>query len=116
MWLAYAYRDLLPLATYDGAPVDAAEGNILWAKIVLLTFAAVIFPLVSPRHPHIVSEGTTPSPEQTASILSLVTFSWLDPLIADAQKKRRLPVEDMPPLAHYNSIDHLVDISYAVRF
>ena len=51
-----------------------------------------------------------------SSILSLVTFSWLDPLIGEAQRKPRLPVEDMPPLADYNSIDHLVRISDAVRF
>ena len=98
--------------------MDVAQGNILWAKVVLLTFAAIVLPLVSPRHPQTlnVAGSATPSPEQTASILSLVTFSWLDPLIGEAQRKPRLPVEDMPPLADYNSIDHLVHISDAVRF
>ena len=114
MWLAYAYRDLLPLTTYDSAPVDAAEGNILWAKIILLTFAAVIFPLVSPRHPHIVSEGMSPSPEQTASIWSLMVHSYVDSVIWKAYTVPHLPLDQLDPLADYDTARHLVNRSYKV--
>ena len=115
VWSVYVYRDILPLATYGKGPMDAVEGNILWAKILLLTFAAIVLPLISPRHPTTMAgDQSTPSPEQTASIFSLVTYSWLDPLIHKAQQKTLLPVEEMPDLADYNSMNHLAKISYDV--
>lgn len=48
-WAVYVYRDIWPLATFTLAPVDAAEGGILWVKIALLTVAAVVVPLCMPR-------------------------------------------------------------------
>ena len=48
-WAVYAYRDLWPLATFTLQPLDASEGSLLWAKVGVLTFAAVVIPLVMPR-------------------------------------------------------------------
>ena len=45
----YAYRNLWPLVKYNGRPVDAAEGSVLWIKIGLLAFTAVFIPLFVPR-------------------------------------------------------------------
>ena len=45
----YAYRDLWPLATFNLQPADLADGPVLWAKIALLTFTAVVIPLFIPR-------------------------------------------------------------------
>jgi hypothetical protein len=45
----YAYRDLWPLAKYDGQLADAAEGYVLWIKIALLAFTALFVPLFVPR-------------------------------------------------------------------
>ena len=45
----YAYRDLWPLAKYDGEPADAAEGSVLWIKMALLAFTIVFIPLFVPR-------------------------------------------------------------------
>ena len=45
----YAYRDLWPLAKYNGRPADVAEGPVLWIKIALLAFTAVFIPLFVPR-------------------------------------------------------------------
>ena len=45
----YAYRDLWPLAKYNGRPADAAEGSVLWIKIALLAFTPVFVPLFVPR-------------------------------------------------------------------
>ena len=47
-WGVYVYRDVWPLATFTLTPADAAEGWCLWVKIALLTFAAVIVPVVMP--------------------------------------------------------------------
>ena len=45
----YVYRDIWPLATFNLRPADLADGPLLWAKIGLLTFTAVIIPLFIPR-------------------------------------------------------------------
>ena len=48
-WVVYAYRDLWPLATFTLRPADASEGTLLWAKVGVLTLAAVAVPLLVPR-------------------------------------------------------------------
>ncbi|KAK0452213.1 hypothetical protein EV421DRAFT_1888046 [Armillaria borealis] len=34
----YVYRDIAPLATFTGVPLDASEGSILWTKIAAASF------------------------------------------------------------------------------
>ena len=109
-WAVYAYRDIWPLATYDLTAIDGAEGNLLWVKIGLLTVAAIVLPLISPRR----TDDPEARQEQKASIFSLMTYGWLDSLIWRAQHLRHLPFDDLPPLAEYNSVQHLVETSYAV--
>ena len=45
----YAYRDIWPLLTFTLSPADAYEGVLLWIKIGLLAFAAIVVPLLVPR-------------------------------------------------------------------
>jgi len=45
----YAYRDLWPLATYTQQPKDLADGGLVWAKVSVLAFTAIIIPLFIPR-------------------------------------------------------------------
>ncbi|KAJ6559868.1 P-loop containing nucleoside triphosphate hydrolase protein [Mycena capillaripes] len=73
----YFYRDIFPFATYTWPKQDAAEGSILYAKLIALTLAAVIIPLVTPRAYIPVDPENPmpiPNPEQTAD-LNLDTFS-----------------------------------------
>ena len=116
VWAIYAYRDIWPLASFTSTPLDADEGILLWVKVVLLTLVAIILPLVTPRRPSsdVPQWDATVRPEQTASILSLVTFSWLNPLVNHAQKVGHVTLEELPPLADYNGIEHLVSISEKV--
>lgn len=128
VWSIYAYRDILPLAIYGRIPEDEGEGNILWAKIGVLTFAAIVLPIILPRHPPLQPETPEDTPateqaettentlglEQTASVWSLVTYSWLNPLIHEAQKRPNLPVNEMPPLAEYNRIGYLMNTCHKV--
>ncbi|KDR83121.1 hypothetical protein GALMADRAFT_263529 [Galerina marginata CBS 339.88] len=101
----YAYRDILPLATYNLEPVDKAEGNIIWAKIALLSVSAVLIPLfipyayipLDPKDPMPV-----PNPEQTASWISSLTYTYIDPLIRLANKVAHLRHDQLPPLADYD--------------
>ena len=46
----YAYRNIWPLLTFTLSPADAEEGALLWVRIGLLAFAAVVIPVTVPRH------------------------------------------------------------------
>ena len=56
-----------------------------------------------------------PSPEQTASLFSLATYSFLDGLVWKASKLSHLPVKELPPLADYAHTAKLVE-SFPVEF
>ncbi|KAJ6595665.1 P-loop containing nucleoside triphosphate hydrolase protein [Mycena vulgaris] len=98
----YFYRDIFPFATYTWPVQDVAEGPLLHAKLIALTLAAVIIPLVTPRT-YVPVDPNNPMPEpnaeQTASPLSLILFSFLDPVIWMAYKLPHLPYDLLPPLA-----------------
>lgn len=49
VWGVYAYRDVWPLLTYTLDPVDGSEGWLIWTKIGVLSYAAVVVPLLIPR-------------------------------------------------------------------
>ncbi|TBU23091.1 hypothetical protein BD311DRAFT_811015 [Dichomitus squalens] len=116
-WAVYVYRDLWPLATFTLQPADASEGSLLWAKVSVLTFAAVIIPLVVPRQ-YIPVDPKDPSekanPEQTASILSMSVFTWLDNIIWKAYKVPHLPYEELLPIANYDCAKHLVARAFPI--
>ncbi|TFY57504.1 hypothetical protein EVJ58_g6979 [Rhodofomes roseus] len=109
-WGLYVYRDVWPLATFTLTPLDSAEGGILWAKVALLTVSAVIVPLCIPRSyvPLDPQEPTAPHPEQTASLLSLIVYGWIDPTVWKAYRQPQMKLEDLPPLADYDRTKNLV--------
>lgn len=45
----YAYRDIVPLATFTQSPIDANEGWIIWAKIAVVSIVGVVIPLTIPH-------------------------------------------------------------------
>ena len=47
----YAYRDVWPLMTFTLHPIDSAEGDLLWAKVAVAAFVALL-PLFEP-YPYI---------------------------------------------------------------
>ncbi|CAK5274807.1 unnamed protein product [Mycena citricolor] len=99
---ALFYRDMLPQATISWPVLDAAEGSILTAKLIILSFAAIVIPVLTPRA-YIPTDPdapmTQPSPEQTASLWSLLMFNFVDPVILEAFKLPHLPLDKFPPLA-----------------
>ncbi|KAJ7754435.1 multidrug resistance-associated ABC transporter [Mycena metata] len=106
----YLYRDVFPLATFALNPLDLAEGLLLWAKIVILFTVACVIPLVIPRQYIPVDPETpmpVPNPEQTTSLLSLVLYSFLDPLIFLANRTPHLDFNQLPPLADYDHAENL---------
>ena len=108
--MVFTYRDVWPLATFTLRPADGGEGGILWAKYSLLTIAGVAIPLLVPRQytPADPKHPWKPVPEQTACLLSMMLYLWLDPTVYKAYKVPHLPLEDLPPLADYDSSSHLV--------
>ena len=127
VWGAYIYRDVYPLATFDKTPADIADGPYLYAKFALLTIAAVLVPLFVPRKyvpfntkvrlNHCMRLGRSddslqevlePSPEQTSSLASLISFTFIAPVIWSAWKVPHFKYESLPPLPDY---DHLRNLS-----
>ncbi|KAL6299635.1 multidrug resistance-associated ABC transporter [Sparassis latifolia] len=114
-WAVFVYRDVWPLATYTLTPADVAEGRILWAKFSVLTLGAVAVPLLMPRQYTPVDSMDpmpVPNPEQTASILSLILYTWLDPTVFTAYRVPHLPLERLPPLADYDYTSNLIKKSF----
>ncbi|KAH9166021.1 hypothetical protein EDB89DRAFT_2115943 [Lactarius sanguifluus] len=96
----YAYRNIWPLLTFTLSPVDAWEGPLLWVRIGLLTFAAIVIPLL------------VINPEQTASLLSMMLYTFLDPIVFLAYRVPHLSHDMLPPLADYDYTRNLVQRSF----
>ncbi|KAF8710653.1 P-loop containing nucleoside triphosphate hydrolase protein, partial [Rhizoctonia solani] len=111
----YTWRDLVPFATYNLHPADAVGGWLTWTRIGVLGFASVVVPLfipriyvpLDPKHP-----SDIPNPEQTASLISLVLYTYLDPLIWTAYRAPKLEYEQLPPLADYDCASYLKQRSF----
>ncbi|KAH9041238.1 P-loop containing nucleoside triphosphate hydrolase protein [Lactarius pseudohatsudake] len=86
----YAYRNIWPLLTFTLSPVDAWEGALLWVRIGLLAFAAIVIPLL------------VINPEQTASLLCMMLYTFLDPIVFLAYRVPHLSHDMLPPLADYD--------------
>ncbi|KAH8101555.1 hypothetical protein BXZ70DRAFT_101862 [Cristinia sonorae] len=116
-WLVFAYRDLYPLATYDLEPLDSEDGNALWAYIGTQTAAAFFVPLFVPR-PYLPVDPKHPSvelnPEQTASVASWITYTYLDRLIYKANHVDHLSVEQLPAVPDYDEAKYMVTRGLAI--
>ena len=115
--------------------MDGAEGRILWIKIALLAAIGVVLPLIEPRRympqdPKVLSPQNDqnknvltrfaqnplePHPEQTASIFSYATFTYLQPIVSLAYRVPHLPFDHLPPLADYDHSEKLVSSTSKVR-
>ncbi|KAF8309911.1 hypothetical protein DL93DRAFT_2230628 [Clavulina sp. PMI_390] len=100
----YFYRDLYPLCTYTRQPLDIAEGKGLWIRLAILAFASLIIPLVAPREyiPIDPKNPNDPNSEQTASVLSKISFSFMDRLVYLGYKHPHVPFDLLPSLCDYD--------------
>ncbi|KAJ3557434.1 hypothetical protein NM688_g1473 [Phlebia brevispora] len=101
-WAVFMYRDILPLATYRGRPLDKGEVWLHRATFSLLTTSAVVVPLIIPRQyiPCDPEEPMSkPNEEQTASLLSRWLFSFADSVIHAASRTTHLPLDQFPELS-----------------
>ncbi|EKM60769.1 uncharacterized protein PHACADRAFT_246884 [Phanerochaete carnosa HHB-10118-sp] len=115
-WGVFFYRDLWPSLTYVLSPLDAHEGWLIWTKVGLLTWAAVVVPLLIPREYTPVDPkdpAAEVNPEQTACILSMSLYLFLEPLIWKAYRLPHLPYDQLYPLADYDYTKNLVKRSFS---
>ncbi|KAJ3868777.1 P-loop containing nucleoside triphosphate hydrolase protein [Lentinula novae-zelandiae] len=108
----YTYRDLWTLLAFNRKPLDEAEGNVLWLKIASLAVAAIVVPVTTPRraYPPTIDDLTSEdNPEETASIISLLTHSYLGSFIFRLYRKSTpLTQDELPPLAKNDRSDVLM--------
>jgi hypothetical protein len=57
-----------------------------------------------------------PNPEQTASVFSMWTYSFLDPIVFLAYRVPHLAFSRLPPLADYDHTHNLKVTSFKVRW
>ncbi|KAH9053585.1 hypothetical protein EDB87DRAFT_1825596 [Lactarius vividus] len=114
-FFVYAYRDIWPLLTFVLSPADEREGILLWFKLGLLAFAGVVIPLIIPRQ-YIPINPRDPqqalNPEQTAPLLSMMTYTFIDPIVFLAYRVPHLSQEMLPPLADYDYAENLAQKSF----
>ncbi|KAJ7141437.1 hypothetical protein C8R44DRAFT_763446 [Mycena epipterygia] len=111
----YVYRDIFPLATFELTPMDLSEGRLLWAKVITLFAVSGIIPLAIPRQYIPVDPKNpmpVPNPEQTAPILSLVLYFFLDPIIFLAYRIPHLEFEQLPPLSDFDYAENLKAMAF----
>ena len=56
-----------------------------------------------------------PNPEQTCSLISLVLYSFLDPVIIQGYKVSHLTPDQLPPLSDSNRAAYLTGKAFPVR-
>jgi hypothetical protein len=117
LFIVYSIRDIWPLATFTLSPKDTHEGWLLWARYAALALSGVVLPLTVPRRyipvdPH--STSNNPTAEQTASWLSLLLYSFLDPLVFRSNSSTQLTEEEIPPLSDTDAAPVLVAHAYPI--
>ncbi|KIJ26945.1 hypothetical protein M422DRAFT_38010 [Sphaerobolus stellatus SS14] len=112
----YAYRDIWSLAMTTQQPTDASD-KLLWVKLSLLTVIAVVIPLVIPRKYVPVDPKepmAEPNPELTESWLSMMTYTFMDPIIFAAAKVSHLTPDKLPALSDTDWAKYLKKRAFSV--
>ncbi|KIK69543.1 hypothetical protein GYMLUDRAFT_236056 [Collybiopsis luxurians FD-317 M1] len=99
----YGYTTLIPTILSTASSRNVCESKIqLWSEGLALVLGAVLLPLLVPRR-YVPFDSknplSNPNPEQTASLLSLLFFSYLDPIIFKASKVPHLSTDELPFLS-----------------
>ena len=96
--------------TFPLSPADASDG-LLWLKVALLFLTGIFVPICVPRQ-YVPVNPTKPqdvvNPEQTASVLSLATYTFLDDIVFRAYRMLHFPFEQLPPMCDYDRTEELV--------
>ncbi|KAF5327412.1 hypothetical protein D9619_003959 [Psilocybe cf. subviscida] len=116
----YAYRDLWPLCltSVTAVPEDLSRDSpaLLWTKVALLALVSILIPIFTPREHASHSaeslgrtegEATNVNQQSGASLFSLIFYTFLDSVVAEAQRVPYLPHESLPDLVHEDGAEKL---------
>ncbi|EIM89359.1 P-loop containing nucleoside triphosphate hydrolase protein, partial [Stereum hirsutum FP-91666 SS1] len=105
-----AHRTLWPfILTHPSS--TPMPGVLQWIETALLLFSGILLPLLSPRQyiPFDPKEPvSTPNFEQTSSILSLLTYHFLDSIIWKGYLNPKISYDELPPLSDYDDARNLL--------
>lgn len=105
--VVYISLDVWPYATYYLEPLDPIFEPIAWIRILLLLISGLIVPLVMPRPFRPLTPGAKSNIEDTISLLSLYTFSYLDHFVFYANRVGNVTPNDMPEIADAEKIESI---------
>jgi hypothetical protein len=103
-----------PLITFTLSPADGSD-HLLWAMFALAGVSGLLIPLCEP-YPYIPYDPTAPqsrtNPQQTASLFSFATYSYLDPVVYASTRVDHLGPEMLPPLIETDALAALKPQAY----
>lgn len=104
--VVYTLLDIWPYATYYMEPLNSFDA-VTAVRVTMLALSGLVIPLVMPRPFRPSTPDAKPSIEDTASILSFYTFSFLDHIVFLANKAGNITPDDMPELMEKDKIEHV---------
>ncbi|KAI5122641.1 hypothetical protein M0805_008725 [Coniferiporia weirii] len=112
-FVVYLILDVWPYATMTPTPFDPASDPTTWARLVLLALGGLVVPLIMPRPFRALTPGAQPSLEDTASLLSRYTYSFLDDIVFYAFRVPDITIKDMPQMPERKKISVLSKSAFA---
>ncbi|KAI5122638.1 hypothetical protein M0805_008723 [Coniferiporia weirii] len=103
----YFVLDAWPYATMTPIPFDPASDPVTWTRLALLTLGGLVIPLVMPRPFRALTPDAQPCLEDTSSLLSRYTYSFLDDIVFHAFRVPDITVADMPHMPERETIGML---------
>ncbi|TDL15052.1 P-loop containing nucleoside triphosphate hydrolase protein [Rickenella mellea] len=110
--VVYVFLDVWPLAAMDPPSPEISRNWLTWTRIGLLSLSGAIIPLISPRPFRPQYPEDVPNPEDTCSLLSSLTYSFLDPVIFYAYHVPDLTIKDLPPLPRTERSKYIADKNF----
>ncbi|KAI5122631.1 hypothetical protein M0805_008718 [Coniferiporia weirii] len=109
----YFILDGWPYATLTPSPFDPASDPVTWTRLVLLALSGVVVPLIMPRPFRALTPGAQPSLEDTASLISRYTYSFLDGVVFHTFRNPDITIADMPHMPERVKINELSKKAFA---
>ncbi|TDL17911.1 P-loop containing nucleoside triphosphate hydrolase protein [Rickenella mellea] len=107
--VVYMYLDVWPLATMNPSDPEIPRNWLVWVRIGLLSLSGAFIPLISPRPFRPQYPDDVPNPEYTCSLLSSLTYSFLDSVVFYAYRVPDITIKDLPPLPRKESAKYIAD-------
>ncbi|KAI1994791.1 hypothetical protein LOZ53_001750 [Ophidiomyces ophidiicola] len=83
----------------DSPSIHTIPDLIILAEVLLALVIATVSCLL-PRRPDVFRNGKAVDRQSTTSFLSMISFSWANPVLVFAIKNQRLNIDDLPELNH----------------